>query len=491
MHLLSLLRTKNGVLLIVGWAFLWFALEKVFFGEAVYRYSTSNEGFFYYTVTLVALCLCSCFLAFCSKLTACLKEHRMLTAATGVAGSMALGILAASFQGSLDAPPAALVVCSVTYAFAFGVVFVMWSARLRELVFEHGLTNVVALSLVAIALSFVAVPSPLRFSWYGQVVVILSPAAAAAALVLTRSVLDRPGAPLPENGRAAKPVMLSLLMLAVFSFLIHLLAYVEFIAPGYIPVSDEDPYCFALLFVAILVFLAMLLFSNQNSRFWDGAFLNILVVSVILSFFVYFMVLVWSSMNATYSYALTKMLRRIIKIVAFFTVAMIVYRNDMKATPAFVFVLFLPSIASKLFQMLLSYAHPHFAGGLTQYLAAIGFLLIVCWTLFLLFHTRGIIRFSSAPQDGHFGREPEDRLPIDAFASRYGFTDRERDVLEYLSAGYSIQKISEQLFISPNTVKTHVASIYRKTDTHTKQGIIDLVHAASTDGRRRGDSSDR
>lgn len=72
---------------------------------------------------------------------------------------MALGILAASFQGSLDAPPAALVVCSVTYAFAFGVVFVMWSARLRELVFEHGLTNVVALSLVAIALSFVAVPS--------------------------------------------------------------------------------------------------------------------------------------------------------------------------------------------------------------------------------------------------------------------------------------------------------------------------------------------
>ena len=323
MHLLSLLRTKNGVLLIVGWAFLWFALEKVFFGEAVYRYSTSNEGFFYYTVTLVALCLCSCFLAFCSKLTACLKEHRMLTAATGVAGSMALGILAASFQGSLDAPPAALVVCSVTYAFAFGVVFVMWSARLRELVFEHGLTNVVALSLVAIALSFVAVPSPLRFSWYGQVVVILSPAAAAAALVMTRSVLDRPGAPLPENGRAAKPVMLSLLMLAVFSFLIHLLAYVEFIAPGYIPVSDEDPYCFALLFVAILVFLAMLLFSNQNSRFWDGAFLNILVVSVILSFFVYFMVLVWSSMNATYSYALTKMLRRIIKIVAFFTVAMV------------------------------------------------------------------------------------------------------------------------------------------------------------------------
>ena len=64
-------------------------------------------------------------------------------------------------------------------------------------------------------------------------------------------------------------------------------------------------------------------------------------------------------------------------------------------------------------------------------------------------------------------------------------------MLEYLSAGYSIQKISEQLFISPNTVKTHVASIYRKTDTHTKQGITDLVHAASTDGRRRGDSSDR
>ena len=61
------LRTKNGVLLIVGWAFLWFALEKVFFGEAVYRYSTEQlRVFFHHTVTLVALCLCSCFLAFCS-----------------------------------------------------------------------------------------------------------------------------------------------------------------------------------------------------------------------------------------------------------------------------------------------------------------------------------------------------------------------------------------------------------------------------------------
>ena len=189
--------------------------------------------------------------------------------------------------------------------------------------------------------------------------------------------------------------------------------------------------------------------------------------------------------------ALTKMLRRIIKIVAFFTVAMIVYRNDMKATPAFVFVLFLPSIASKLFQMLLSYAHPHFAGGLTQYLAAIGFLLIVCWTLFLLFHTRGIIRFSSAPQDGHFGREPE-RSPSHRRVRKQVRLHRPGA----RRAGIPVGRIQHPedfgtAFHFPQHGQTHVASIYRKTDTHTKQGIIDLVHAASTDGRRRGDSSDR
>jgi DNA-binding NarL/FixJ family response regulator len=41
-------------------------------------------------------------------------------------------------------------------------------------------------------------------------------------------------------------------------------------------------------------------------------------------------------------------------------------------------------------------------------------------------------------------------------------TDRERDVLRLLVAGLANREIGERLFLSPDTVKTHLGNIYRK-----------------------------
>ena len=43
-------------------------------------------------------------------------------------------------------------------------------------------------------------------------------------------------------------------------------------------------------------------------------------------------------------------------------------------------------------------------------------------------------------------------------------SDRERAVLELLVAGHSNQEIADRLHVSTNTIKTHVASLYRKLD---------------------------
>lgn len=47
-------------------------------------------------------------------------------------------------------------------------------------------------------------------------------------------------------------------------------------------------------------------------------------------------------------------------------------------------------------------------------------------------------------------------------------TERELQVLKLLAQGFSNPAISEQLFISPHTVKTHVVHIYEKLDVHDR-----------------------
>ncbi len=64
---------------------------------------------------------------------------------------------------------------------------------------------------------------------------------------------------------------------------------------------------------------------------------------------------------------------------------------------------------------------------------------------------------------------------VDALSLRFGLSDREREILSSLSMGYSTARIAEQLFIAPNTVGTHVRSIYKKIGIHSKQEAIDVV----------------
>lgn len=58
-------------------------------------------------------------------------------------------------------------------------------------------------------------------------------------------------------------------------------------------------------------------------------------------------------------------------------------------------------------------------------------------------------------------------------------SEREREIINYLSQGLNYKEISEKLFISPETVRTHIRNIYSKLQVKSKTEAINKVFPRS------------
>jgi len=74
---------------------------------------------------------------------------------------------------------------------------------------------------------------------------------------------------------------------------------------------------------------------------------------------------------------------------------------------------------------------------------------------------------------------PEQHLftRCDALAKQYQFTPRETEIFKLLAQGYTMPVISEKLYVSENTIKSHVKSIYSKLGIHTRVELIELANS--------------
>ena len=72
------------------------------------------------------------------------------------------------------------------------------------------------------------------------------------------------------------------------------------------------------------------------------------------------------------------------------------------------------------------------------------------------------------------GRKLERTKPVDVFLREHGITKREKEIILSLIQGYVIKEISDRLFISVNTVKTHVANIYQKLGVSQRMDLANL-----------------
>ena len=63
---------------------------------------------------------------------------------------------------------------------------------------------------------------------------------------------------------------------------------------------------------------------------------------------------------------------------------------------------------------------------------------------------------------------------LDRIVETTGLTAREREILELWVTGHRLDYVAESLFISKNTVKTHLRHIYQKTQTGNKEELLVL-----------------
>jgi DNA-binding NarL/FixJ family response regulator len=62
------------------------------------------------------------------------------------------------------------------------------------------------------------------------------------------------------------------------------------------------------------------------------------------------------------------------------------------------------------------------------------------------------------------------------FASNYGLTPRETEVLSFIIQGLTNKEIGEKLFISFTTVRTHVSHIFEKTGVKNRVELVSLIN---------------
>ena len=67
---------------------------------------------------------------------------------------------------------------------------------------------------------------------------------------------------------------------------------------------------------------------------------------------------------------------------------------------------------------------------------------------------------------------------------RATLTAREHEILLLLSEGSTIQQVAHRLGISPKTVETHVAKLYRKLDVRGRAQLARLMAMELPEGER-------
>ena len=88
--------------------------------------------------------------------------------------------------------------------------------------------------------------------------------------------------------------------------------------------------------------------------------------------------------------------------------------------------------------------------------------------------SRLVVQESLAPRETASARALW-KESVEEMAREHGLTRRETEVLALMARGRNAAYIEEQLVVSNHTARAHILNIYKKTDLHSQQAVIDSV----------------
>ena len=100
------------------------------------------------------------------------------------------------------------------------------------------------------------------------------------------------------------------------------------------------------------------------------------------------------------------------------------------------------------------------------------FLPLFCTVFCLIRSIDGITRLFSRR-----AYHPGATIDWEAIVRHYSITSREKDVVKLLVKGKNYNEIGSDLFISTSTVKSHIRSIYRKTNSSNKVELLSMLYS--------------
>lgn len=107
------------------------------------------------------------------------------------------------------------------------------------------------------------------------------------------------------------------------------------------------------------------------------------------------------------------------------------------------------------------------------FLAAMNYLLLLSCIALLRRYDNHPILEERAPITSSLSHRSRDAVGV--YAERVGFTTRESEIAYLLAEGRNVPYIAEKLFISENTVRSHIRHIYEKGNVHSRQEFLDAI----------------
>jgi DNA-binding CsgD family transcriptional regulator len=75
-------------------------------------------------------------------------------------------------------------------------------------------------------------------------------------------------------------------------------------------------------------------------------------------------------------------------------------------------------------------------------------------------------------------------VDLSLLEDRYGITPREREIISLVITGRSNREITDELFISPETVKKHIYNAYRKIGVRNRVQLVNTILDFASNGSR-------